>query len=80
MSSKDRTYHIRSSKIKSPDIETILNKKLYIIVDEQHRPIHHSDGYMLFFHQKRKALRWIEKNASDNLKWRLEKLSVLITK
>jgi hypothetical protein len=77
MSSKDRTYHIRSQKSKSPEVETVLDKKLYIIVDNKHRPVHHKDGHFLFFSSKRRAENWMEKYRTDET-WRIERLIVTI--
>lgn len=80
MSSKNRKYHLKSEKTKSSIEETVLNKKMYLVVDEKHRPMYHEEGYIVMFIQKRKAYKWLEKNNINQQKWRLERLPIIITK
>lgn len=63
---------------KDPEIQTILDKKLYMVVNRHHRPIYHKDGHLMLFSRKKDAERWLEKNQTED--WRIEKLNIYIFK
>lgn len=69
---------------KKPEVEQVLDRKLYVIVDNKHRPITHMDGHLMIFHRMIDAEDWLDKVAESadtrDIIWRVEKLSVYITK
>lgn len=76
---KDRI--VRKTFPQKPQIDTILDKKMWVIVDNKLRPISHKDGFILSFHRKRDAQNWLFCNVldldSDN-SWRIKPLNLKI--
>ena len=66
-------------KSKPVEIETILNRRLFTIVNNKHRLVTHKDGHLLLFHRKKDAQRWLLNNDINDT-WRVEKLEILVTK
>lgn len=59
--------------------ELITDRKIYIIVDSNHKPVFHSDGHLLLFYNKRVAMEYLEDNdVPEN--WRPLKALLQITK
>lgn len=78
-----RKYHIKKENQKPPEVETVLSKKLTVIVDSKHRPVCHKNGHFLIFPSRSSAERWFEKNIIDkgeDTNWRIEKLNFFITR
>lgn len=76
-------YRRTERSYKTPEVETICNRHSYIIVNNKHKPIFHKDGYILVFFTKSSAEDWMDKQAkkgSLKKEWRIEKMSILITK
>ena len=71
-----------ASTNKDPVIVTITNKKYWVVIDNKDNLMYHRDGHLLIFSSKRKALEWfhIYDKKGKNSSWKLEKLSLSITR
>ncbi len=67
---------------KKTEVETVTNKKQWVIVDNKGKLVYHFDGHLLIFSRKRIGLDWLKKNLKKNVttSWRLESLVVCITR
>ncbi len=82
---RHRKYHTKVEPQKTPEVETVLSKRLSVIVDNKHRPVFHKDGHFLIFPTRSAAERWYKRNIvdlgkQDDYNWRIERLDFLITK
>jgi hypothetical protein len=82
-----KPYHRKMNKQKPSEIELILDKNLWVIVNNKHRPIYHKDGHLLIFPRKKDAESWLDtalekvNNTGDSIwTWRIIKLSILISR
>lgn len=67
---------------KQPEVETLTNKKYWIVIDNKSDLAYHRDGHLLIFASKRIALQWFKENdrKCKNITWRLERLNLCITR
>ena len=67
---------------KKPEVETITNKKYWVVVDNKNNLVYHREGHLLIFANKRIAIEWFKENdrKCKNVTWRLERLSLCITR
>jgi uncharacterized pyridoxamine 5'-phosphate oxidase family protein len=67
---------------KNPEVETITNKKYWVVVDNKNNLVYHRDGHLLIFANKRIAIEWFHDNdrKCKNTTWRLERLNLCITR
>lgn len=80
MKNKRHSYMIYN-KLKEPGIITLLEKKMFVIVDHNHKPVYHRDGHLLIFSRARDGRSWLFNNKTQGSKeWRLLKLPISITK
>jgi len=80
MKDKRHSYMIYN-KLKEPVVVTLLQKKMFVIVDHNHKPIYHRDGHLLIFSRARDGRSWLFNNKTQGSKeWRLLKLAINITK
>jgi hypothetical protein len=67
---------------KNPEVETLTNKKYWVVVDNKSNLVYHRDGHLLIFANKRIAVEWFRENdrKCKNKTWRLERLTLCITR
>lgn len=78
-----RKFHVKTNRQKQPEVETVLSKKLSVIVDSSHRPVFHKNGHFLIFPSRSSAERWYKKNITDlgiESTWRIERMDFDITR
>lgn len=72
-------HKVRKVISKKPDIDTILNKKMWVIVDNHLRPITHAAGHIMIFYKKKDAQKWLDKNVDDRYSnWRLFPYKIIV--
>lgn len=72
---------VRKTFPQKPQIDTILDKKMWVIVDNSLRPVCHKDGFILIFHRKRDAQDWLFENElkkNPDSFWRIKPLKVTV--
>lgn len=80
-SSKQKKYIKRIHPKKQLNEVQVIFRKMFIIVDNKHKPIVHKDGHLLIFYRARDAVSWLFNNGIDGDKgWRVLKMEVDITK
>ncbi len=77
--SRRHSYQIYQTT-KEPVRKTLINKKMFVVVDNDHKLVSHKDGHLLIFHRARDAKSWIFNNMKGDKGWRILKLEVDITK
>jgi flagellar basal body rod protein FlgG len=67
---------------KKTEVDIITDKKQWVVIDNKGKLVYHRDGHFLIFSNKRIALAWFRENDKllKNTSWRLEKLTVCITR
>jgi hypothetical protein len=59
----------------------VIFRKMFIIVDNKHKPIVHRDGHLLIFYRAKDATSWLFNNPDKaKIGWRVVKMEVDITK
>lgn len=71
-----------SNTNKKPEVETLTNKKYWIVIDNKSNLAYHKDGHLLIFASKRIGLQWFKEHdrKCKNITWRLERLNLCITR
>ena len=67
-------------KNKTPEVETITDKKYWVVVDGKGKLVYHREGHLLIFPNKKIAVQWFKRNdkTCTSLSWRLERLTLCI--
>ena len=67
---------------KNIEIATLTNKKYWVVVDNKSNLVYHRDGHLLIFASKRIAKDWFIENDKQcrNMSWKIERLTVFITR
>lgn len=58
----------------------VIYRKMFVIVDNTHKPVVHKDGYLLVFYRSKDAKNWLYDNIKEGKGWRIIKMEVDITK
>ena len=58
----------------------VIYRKMFVIVDNNHKLVVHKDGHLLIFYRARDAKNWLFDNIKEDKRWRIVKLEVDITK
>ena len=74
MINQSRDTRIYSEKNKKPELDQILDRRMYVIVNRLSKPMCHRDGHLLIFYKKKEAMRWLEENKNEDEKWRVRAL------
>jgi hypothetical protein len=62
---------IYPEKNRQPEAITIIDKRLFLVVDRKNKPIAHRNGNILPFFRKRDAEKWLIENDIDGKRWRI---------
>lgn len=57
----------------------VINKAMYIVLNDKQKPLVHSDGNLLIFYKMRQATDYITKNKKKDQDWRVRKVQLDIT-
>jgi len=61
-----------------PKPRVVTSKKMYALVDHNHKLVYHRDGHILLFSRRKDANEWLVEKETP-MKWRVEILDVHIT-
>lgn len=64
--------------LEDPFPKTVINRKMFIIVDNKHKPVTHKDGHLLIFFRGKDARKYIQKNKANET-WKEKRISLDIT-
>lgn len=59
-------------------LETVISRKMIIIIDIKGKAVSHSDGHLLIFYRKRDANYYIIRNKKTDI-WRIKKVNLGVT-
>lgn len=57
---------------------TVINRRMFIILDLKHKPLVHRDGHLMIFYRSREANNFIYKNKANEI-WRVKPVRLDIT-
>ncbi len=77
----DRNRYIKRIHPDPPLNENqVIYRKMFVIVDSNHKLVVHRDGYLLIFYRSKDAKNWLYDNIKESKGWRVIKMEVDITK
>jgi hypothetical protein len=76
MKNTRHSYQVYKPTTQSSD--TVMNRKMFIILDLKKKPMVHRDGHLMIFYKSKDAKSFIFKNKADAI-WRIKTVRLDIT-